>query len=191
MSDSFHFPRLANSEAPGSSTELLEQVYQELRSLAVARMAREAPGQTLQATALVHEAWIQLVGEGDRTWENRAHFFGAAAEAMRRILVDVARKKSRYKRGGDKQRVDLMEVDVADDSPPEEILRINEALEQLEREDSEQARIVVLKFFGGMTNEEVAAFLGIGERTVYRHWVCAKARLFRLVNQDAGDEPNG
>ena len=181
MSEDFHFPRLANSDAPGSSSELLEQVYQELRTLAAARMAREAPGQTLQATALVHEAWIQLVGEGDRTWENRAHFFGAAAEAMRRILVDVARKKARFKRGGDKQRVDLIESDVVDDSPPEEILRINEALEQLEREDPEQARIVVLKFFGGMTNEEVAAFLNIGERTVYRHWVCAKVRLFRLM----------
>lgn len=170
----------------GSSSDLLEQVYQELRALAAARMAREAPGQTLQATALVHEAWLQLVGQGDRTWESRAHFFGAAAEAMRRILVDVARKKSRFKRGGDQQRVEFAEAEVADASPPDDILRINEALEQLEREDPEQARIVVLKFFGGMTNEEVGTFLGIGERTVYRHWVCAKARLFLLVNQNAG-----
>lgn len=167
-----------------SSEELLSQVYQELRALAASRMARETAGQTLQATALVHEAWLQIAGDRNRMWESRAHFFGAAAEAMRRILVDVARRKSRIKRGGQQEHVEISKLDVADELPPEEILIINEALENLEREDPEQARIVVLKFFGGMTNEEVAEFLGISERTIYRHWVCAKARLYQFATRD-------
>jgi RNA polymerase sigma factor (TIGR02999 family) len=169
--------------SPGNSEELLATVYDELRRLAAARMARESAGQTLQATALVHEAWLQLVGEGDRSWENRAHFFGAAAHAMRRILVDAARRKSRMKRGAGRVRVDLADVDIAEAMRDDDVLLINEALEKLEREDPDQAQIVVLKFFGGLTNEEVAATLGIGERTVYRQWVCAKARLFRWVKQ--------
>lgn len=169
--------------APGNSEELLATVYDELRRLAAARMARESAGQTLQATALVHEAWLQLVSEGDRSWENRAHFFGAAAHAMRRILVDAARRKSRMKRGAGRVRVDLADVDIAEAMRDDDVLLINEALEKLEREDPDQAQIVVLKFFGGLTNEEVAATLGIGERTVYRQWVCAKARLFRWVKQ--------
>jgi RNA polymerase sigma factor (TIGR02999 family) len=169
--------------SPGNSEELLATVYDELRRLAAARMARESAGQTLQATALVHEAWLQLVGEGDRSWENRAHFFGAAAHAMRRILVDAARRKSRMKRGAGRVRVDLADVDIAETMRDDDVLLINEALEKLEREDPDQAQIVVLKFFGGLTNEEVAATLGIGERTVYRQWVCAKARLFRWVKQ--------
>ena len=169
--------------SPGNSEELLATVYDELRRLAAARMARESAGQTLQATALVHEAWLQLVGEGDRSWENRAHFFGAAAHAMRRILVDAARRKSRMKRGAGRVRVDLAHVDIAEAMRDDDVLLINEALEKLEREDPDQAQIVVLKFFGGLTNEEVAATLGIGERTVYRQWVCAKARLFRWVKQ--------
>jgi RNA polymerase sigma factor (TIGR02999 family) len=164
-----------------ASEELLPLVYDELRRLAAARMAREAAGQTLQPTALVHEAWLQLVGAGERSWQNRAHFFGAAADAMRRILVDKARRKSRLKRGGDQVRVDIADVDIAETTPDEDVLRIDEALEKLEREDPEQARIVVLKFFGGLPNEEVAENLGISERTVYRQWVCAKARLFRWV----------
>ncbi len=173
---------------PGNSAVLLAAVYEELRRLAAARMAQESAGQTLQATALVHEAWLQLVAEGDRSWENRAHFFGAASHAMRRILVDAARRKSRLKRGADRQRVELAEVDIAIAAPDDSVILINEALEQLEREDPEQARIVTMKFFGGMTNEEVAASLGIGERTVYRQWVCAKARLYRWVRrQESGD----
>lgn len=168
---------------PGNSEELMATVYEELRRFAAARLANEASGQTLQATALVHEAWLQLVGEGDRSWENRAHFFGAAAHAMRRILVDAARRKSRFKRGGDCVRVDLGDVDIEENIPDDDVLLINEALEKLEREDPDQSQIVVLKFFGGMTNEEVAEALGIGERTVYRQWVCAKARLFRWIRQ--------
>jgi RNA polymerase sigma factor (TIGR02999 family) len=164
-----------------ASEELLPLVYDELRRLAAARMAKEAAGQTLQPTALVHEAWLQLVGQGDRSWQNRAHFFGAAADAMRRILIEKARRKSRLKRGGGQIRVNIEDVEIAQTTPDDDVLRINEALEKLEQEDQEQARIVVLKFFGGLTNEEVAENLGIAERTVYRQWVCAKARLFRWV----------
>ncbi len=178
----------ASRDDPASSSELLALVYQELRALAAARMARESPGQTLQATALVHEAWIQLVGEGDRTWENRAHFFGAAAQAMRRILVDVARRKSRLKRGGDQERIDVGAIEIADTSPSENILLIHEALTKLEQDDPEQARVVLLKFFGGMTNEEVATYLDIGVRTVYRHWVCAQARLARWIQQTPDED---
>ena len=170
-------------DAPKESAEHLVQVYQELRALAASRLAREAPGHTLQATALVHEAWIQLSKDGGRIWNNKAHFVGVAAEAMRRILIDCARSRSRLKRGANSESVDIQKVEIADNCPPEEILTINAALEQLEREDPLQARIVVMKFFGGMTNEEVAAFLGISERTVYRHWVCAKARLSHWVRQ--------
>jgi RNA polymerase sigma factor (TIGR02999 family) len=169
---------------PGNSAELLATVYEELRRLAAARMAREAAGQTLQATALVHEAWLQLVGEGDRSWENRAHFFGAAAHAMRRILVDAARRKSRLKRGAGSEHVELGDVEIAESLPDDDVLLINQALEKLEREDPDQAQIVILKFFGGLTNEEVAQSLGISERTVYRQWVCAKARLFRWVRAE-------
>jgi len=174
------------SRTPGNSEELMATVYEELRRLASARLASEAAGQTLQATALVHEAWLQLVGEGDRNWENRAHFFGAAAHAMRRILVDTARRKSRLKRGANSVRVELEDVDVEEVVADDDVLLINEALEMLEREDPDQAQIVVLKFFGGLTNEEVARTLGIGERTVYRQWVCAKARLYRWVRQQKG-----
>lgn len=164
-----------------TSEELLSLVYDDLRRLAATRMSQETAGQTLQATALVHEAWLQLSAAGDRSWQNRAHFFGAAADAMRRILVDKARRKARQKRGGGCLRVDIGDVEIAQAVPDEDLLLINEALEKLEREDPDQAKIVILKFFGGLTNEQVAETLGIGERTVYRQWVCAKARLFRWV----------
>ena len=173
------------SESPDqspSAENLLASMYAELRQLAAKRMARESAGQTLQPTALVHEAWLQLAGEGDRRWENRAHFFGAAADAMRRIMVDKARDKARLKRGAGTRHIDIDTVEIAGCAPDDQVLAINEALEKLERQDPEQARIVVLKFFGGLTNEEVAEALGIGERTVYRQWVCAKARLFGWVN---------
>jgi RNA polymerase sigma factor (TIGR02999 family) len=165
----------------GASDELLPLVYDELRRLAAARMAQEAAGQTLQATALVHEAWLRLVSEGERTWHNRAHFFGAAAEAMRRILIENARRKSRLKRGGDRVRVELSELTLADGSPDDQILMIDEALDRLEAEDPQKARVVVMKFFGGLTNQEVAANLGLTERTVERWWAFAKAWLFRAI----------
>ncbi len=166
-----------------ASEELLPLVYEELRRLATARMAQEAAGQTLQPTALVHEAWLQLVGDGDRTGQNRAHFFGAAADAMRRILIDKARRKATLRRGGGRERVDIEGMDLAAATPDDTVLLINEALERLEKEYPEQARIVVLKFFGGLTNMEAAETLGIGERSVERHWACAKARLFRWIKE--------
>jgi RNA polymerase sigma factor (TIGR02999 family) len=164
-----------------ASEELLPLVYGELRQLAAARMSQESAGQTLQATALVHEAWLRMVGDGDREWQNRAHFFGAAAEAMRRILVDNARRKSRLKRGGDQARVDIEELDLIATSPDEKILLMDEALEKLRAEDPDKARIVVMKFFGGLTNQEVAENLGMTERTVERQWAFAKAWLFQSI----------
>jgi RNA polymerase sigma factor (TIGR02999 family) len=168
-----------------ASEKLLPLVYNELRRLAAARMAQEAAGQTLQPTALVHEAWLQLVRDGDRTWQNRAHFFGAAADAMRRILIDKARRKSRLKHGGDQSRLNIADLELAETPPDDNLLLIDEALKNLAQEDSEQARIVVLKFFGGLTNEEVAENMSIGERTVDRHWACAKARLFRWIRSES------
>jgi len=130
-----------------ASEELLPLVYNELRQLAAARMNHEASGQTLQATALVHEAWLRMVGDSNRTWQNRAHFFGAAAEAMRRILVENARRKSRLKRGGGQIRLDIESLDLAATSPDDKVLLMDEALEQLRAQDPEKARIVVMKFF--------------------------------------------
>ncbi len=169
---------------PHASGELLPLVYEELRQLAASRMAREAAGQTLQPTALVHEAWLRLVGDGDRSWQNRAHFFGAAAEAMRRILIDRARRKSRLRRGGNPQRVDLEEINLATTTPDDRVLLIDEALERLEKKDPEIARIVVLKFFGGLTNEEIAEMLDVNERTVRRQWTFAKAWLLENIQDE-------
>lgn len=162
----------------GSLNELLPLVYDELKKIAAARMAREAPGHTLQPTALVHEAWLRLVKDEDPAWENRVYFFHAAAEAMRRILIENARRKAALKYGGGKQRLNIDDLELGADMPDEKVLMVNAALEQLEQEQPERAKIVLLKYFGGMTNEEVAKALGIGERTVYRHWLCAKIWLF-------------
>jgi RNA polymerase sigma factor (TIGR02999 family) len=164
---------------------LLPLVYEELRRLAAAHMARAESGQTLQATALVHEAWLRLVGAGDRTWENRAHFFSAAAKAMRHILIGNARRKSRVKHGGGQLRVDIDELNLAAATPGDKILMLDEALERLEAEDAEKARIVVLKFFGGLTNQEVAKILGVTERTVERQWAFAKAWLYQNIHNQA------
>lgn len=164
-----------------ASEDLLPLVYDELRRHAAVRMARESPGQTLQPTALVHEAWLRMAGAGDRHWQNRAHFFGAAAEAMRRILIENARRKARLKRGGGQRRLDIDEVELAETSPDEKILLIDEALEQLREQDPEKALVVVLKFFVGMTNQEVAASMGVTERTVERHWAYAKVWLYQTI----------
>ena len=167
-----------------SSEKLLPLVYDELRRLAAIRMAQEAAGQTLQPTALVHEAWLRLVGEGGRSWQNRAHFFGAATEAMRRILIESARRKSRLKRGGDRIRVDLEEFDLAATTPDDRVLLIDESLKELEQQNPDLARIVTLKFFGGLTNEEVAEMLQLNERTVRRQWVFAKAWLLERIQTE-------
>src|SRR5581483_5710066 len=143
--------------------KLLPLVYAELRTIAAAKMARESAGHTLQPTALVHEAWLRLVGDEDRSWKNRAYFFAAAAEAMRRILVEHARKKSRLKHGAGRERLNVDDLDVAQVTPNEKILLVNDALELLETQHPERARVVVLKYFGGMTNKEVAQALGVGE----------------------------
>jgi RNA polymerase sigma factor (TIGR02999 family) len=166
-----------------ASDELLPLVYDELRRLAAARMAQEAAGQTLQPTALVHEAWLRMVKDGERNWQNRAHFFGAAAEAMRRILIENARRKSRLKRGGDQARIDIEQLELAATTPDDKVLLIDDALERLQTEDPEKARIVVLKFFGGLTNQEVAENLGVTERTIERQWAFAKAWLFRSIHE--------
>jgi RNA polymerase sigma factor (TIGR02999 family) len=164
-----------------SGADILPQVYNELRRLAAQRLAQERPGQTLQPTALVHEAWLRLVDGGHQTWQNQAHFFSAAAEAMRRILIQNARRKARLKRGGGQQRVDIDALELAGTVPDDKVLLVDEALERLEAEDPEKARVVVLKFFGGLTDREAAASLGVTERTVERHWAYAKAWLFRAI----------
>jgi len=167
-----------------ASEELLPLVYDELRHLAATRMAQEAPGQTLQPTALVHEAWLRLVSEGDRTWNNRVHFFRAAAQAMRRILVDRARHKSSLKCGGNQKRVVIDDLELPVVSPDEKILMIDNALERLEEEDEESARVITLKFFGGLTNNQIAGTLGVTERTVERRWAYAKAALFEIIQHE-------
>ncbi len=166
-----------------ASDDLLTLVYEELRRLATVRMAHEAAGQTLQPTALVHETWLKLVGRRGRLWQNRAYFFSAASIAMRRILIDQARRKTRLKHSLGQMRVDIHLIDLAETTPDDNILLINEALDQLEKDAPEEARIVVLKFFGGLTNQDVAETLGISERTVDRQWACAKVRLFMWINE--------
>lgn len=164
-----------------ASEQLLPLVYEELRRLAGARMAQETAGHTLQPTALVHEAWLRLVGGQKQSWQNRAHFFGAAAEAMRRILIERARRKSRLKRGSGEALLDIADFDVAAAMPDDKILLVDEALEQFKLEDPEKAKIVMLKFFAGLTNEQAAEILNVNERTVRRQWEFAKAWLFDRI----------
>lgn len=167
---------------PRAAEQLLPLVYDELRKLAAAKMAQEQPGQTLQATALVHEAYMRLV-ESDRAgdWNGRGHFFAAAAEAMRRILVERARAKRRQKRGGDWDRADVNDVNPADPANFELILAINDALEHLAAEDEQLAELVKLRCFAGFSLPEAARMLGIGQSTAYEHWAYAKSRLRLLL----------
>jgi RNA polymerase sigma factor (TIGR02999 family) len=174
------------SDDPMLAEQLLPLVYEELRSLAGARLAREAAGQTLQPTALVHEAWLKLAHEGGRTWENRGHFYRAAAQAMRRILIDRARQKSSLKRAGGWERLDIADLELAAASPDDQLLLIQESLQSLEREDPESAEIVLLKFFTGLSNKETAHTLGISEATVERRWAFAKVCLFQIIRQSGG-----
>ncbi|MFO1514762.1 MAG: sigma-70 family RNA polymerase sigma factor [Verrucomicrobiota bacterium] len=169
---------------PQAANELLPLVYEELRRLAAQKMARERPGQTLQATALVHEAWLRLGGDDQPTWQNRAHFFAAAAEAMRRILIDNARRKNYLRHGGGKERVNLDGLDLAAAMDDEQLLELNEALNQLAEHDAQKAELVKLRFFTGLTNEQVAQVLGISEPTVKRNWAYARAWLFRRMEMD-------
>jgi RNA polymerase sigma factor (TIGR02999 family) len=173
-----------------ASAELLPLVYDELRHLASARMARESAGHTLQPTALVHEAWMRLVKPGDRKWNNRAHFFRAAAQAMRRILVDRARLKSSIKRGSNPERLNLDDLALAATTPDDRVVLVDEALGRLEQQDPDSARIVTLKFFGGFTNREIAETLGVTERTVERQWAYARACLLELMQDADLPKPN-
>src|SRR5947207_523835 len=166
---------------PQAADQLLPLVYDELRRLAAQKIAHEAPGQTLQPTALVHEAWLRLGGDAQPAWENRAHFLAAAAEAMRRILVETARRKLRLKRGGGAERVDLHESAIEAPAEDEKILQVHEALEVLSVEDEEKAQIVKLRFFVGLSHEEIAALLGVNEKTVRRQWEVAKVRIFQNI----------
>jgi RNA polymerase sigma factor (TIGR02999 family) len=160
-----------------SADELLPVLYDELRRLADRKLSRERPGETLQATALVHEAYIRLVGSGDPGWKGRGHFFGAAAEAMRRILVERARAKGRIKRGGDRRRIDIDPGLLASDDRPEELLALDEALTRLAEQDGARAEVVKLHFFGGLTLPETARALGISLATAERRWSYARAWL--------------
>jgi RNA polymerase sigma factor (TIGR02999 family) len=160
---------------PKAAEELLPLVYGELRKLAAAKMAHEAAGQTLQPTALVHEAWLRLVGAEDRGFENRAHFFAAAAEAMRRILVENARRKQRVKHGGGQRRIELSQVDVAAASDDETVLAVSDALDKLASCDALGAELIRLRFFAGLSNAEAGELLGLPERTAKRTWAYARA----------------
>jgi RNA polymerase sigma factor (TIGR02999 family) len=162
---------------------LLPLVYEELRKLAAHRLAREEPGQTLRATALVHEAYLRLVGEDGRSgWNGRGHFFGAAAEAMRRILVESARRKGRVRHGGGRRPVSLDRLDLAGDEASRAILDLNEALDKLEVEEPSVAELVKLRYFAGLTAEQAAEALGISIRTANRDWAYAKAWLFQQLS---------
>jgi RNA polymerase sigma factor (TIGR02999 family) len=161
-----------------AAEELLPLVYEELRRLAAAKMAHESPGQTLQATALVHEAWIRLTGGEGTVWNSRAHFFGAAAEAMRRILLDRARKKGRVRHGGKLERVDLEQVTLATQDSDDVLVAVHEALEKLTIESPQEAEIVKLRYFGGLEHAEIAQALGLSETTVRRHWAYARCWLY-------------
>jgi len=169
-----------------AAERLLDVVYAELRVLATAKLAREAPGHTLQPTALVHEAWMRLVGDDRRDWKSRRYFFGACAEAMRRILVESARKKARLKRGGDRERVELDDLSANDPLATLDLLALDEALAKLALEDAAKAELVELHFFAGLTLDQVAQTLGISPATVDRHWAYARAFLYHEL-QGSGE----
>jgi RNA polymerase sigma factor (TIGR02999 family) len=172
---------------PQAASRLLPLVYAELRQLAAQKLAHETPGQTLQPTALVHEAYLRLVastrpgGEDDTGWDSRGHFFAAAAEAMRRILVENARRKKRGKHGGHLQRLSLEDRDVPVEAPADDILALDDALTRLAEKDPEAARVVQLHFFAGLSIEQVAEMLGVSRATAYRQWAYARARLRSAV----------
>ena len=161
--------------------ELLPLVYQELRHLAAQKISKEPPGQTLQATALVHEAYIRLVGAEAQNFSGRTHFFAAAAEAMRRILIDNARRKYRLKHGGGRQKIDLNDAEIAIEAPSDDLIALDEALERLAQKDKVKADLVKLRFFAGLTLEQAASILGLSQTTAKRHWTYARAWLYRQI----------
>jgi RNA polymerase sigma factor (TIGR02999 family) len=171
----------------GAADDLLPLVYEELRVLAAQRLSKEPPGQTLQATALVHEAYIRLVGDEPQDWNGRGHFFAAAAEAMRRILVESARRKKSAKRGGDRRRVDLEHWDLTVQTSPDDLLALDEALTALAEEDPVTADLVKLRYFAGLSLEQVAGILEISQRTAARYWAYGRVWLLREIT--GSDEP--
>jgi RNA polymerase sigma factor (TIGR02999 family) len=172
----------ASAGDPRAAAELLPLVYDALRNLAAARLATEAPGQTLQPTALVHEAYIRLVdGHADQQWANRSHFFAAAAEAMRRILIDQARRRMAVKHGGAARRVELSDEPAASEQAPEDLIALDEALTELEQHDQTAARLVNLRYFAGLSHPDAAAALGLTRREADRLWALARAWLFRRL----------
>ena len=181
MSEVTQILRAISGGSQQGAEQLLSLVYTELKRIAAQKMAGEAPGNTLQPTALVHEAWIRLVGEGDAHFENRAHFFSAAAEAMRRILVDSARRKNAAKRGSRAERVELEDDHLVQAVPSEDLLAIDEALDALAREDPAAASLVKLRYFAGMSMGEAAATIGVPLRSAERTWTYARAWLRRQI----------
>ena len=173
---------------PQASEQLLPLVYDELRRLAAQKLAQEKPGQTLQATALVHEAYLCLVNvDKVQSWDSRGHFFAAAAEAMRRILIDNARAKQRLKRGGDRKRLNLESVDLASTAAPDELLVLDELIAKLDSEDADAAQIVKLRYFAGLSIVEAARLMGISRSTAYEHWAYARGWL-RCALSDKDDQ---
>jgi RNA polymerase sigma factor (TIGR02999 family) len=168
---------------PHAARQLLPLVYDELRQLAAQKLAREAPDQTLQPTALVHEAYLRLVGEGQPRWQNRGHFFAAAAEAMRRILVDQARRRAAQKRGGTARRVAWDDQLAVVDRQDEDVLALDEALGELEQHDPQAAGLVKLRYFSGLSHQQAAAVLGVSRRVADRLWAVAKAWLYQRLQQ--------
>ena len=168
---------------PNAADKLLELVYGELRQLATHKMAQEPPGQTLQPTALVHEAWLRLVGSEQPSFANRAHFFSAAAESMRRILIDRARRRMTRRHGGEYQRVDLDESNLESPTSDSELLEVHEALDELAKDHPTQAEVVKLRYFGGWTNEETAEILQISPTTVKKYWTFSRAWLHREIRE--------
>lgn len=169
-----------------AAEELIPLVYDELRRLAASRMARERPGQTIQATELVHEAYLRLLGSASQSWEGRPHFFAAAAEAMRRILIERARRKQRQKHGGNLQRADVDVIDLPGFESDERLLELHEALDRLESVNASAATLVKLRFFVGLTHAQSAEALGISRQTADNRWVFAKAWLYRALQEDEG-----
>ena len=181
MNELVHKSATANQGASQTAKELLPLVYEELRRLASDKLFHERPGQTLQPTALVHEAWLRLAGSDNQHWEGRTHFCAAAAEAMRRILVENARRKQRLKHGGGYERIDLDAVEPVTSLPDEDLLALDEALTQLAEVDAEAAQLVNLRFFTGLTQAQAAEQLGISRSTADRTWVFARAWLYDRI----------
>ncbi len=177
---------IRNGDAQAAK-ELLPLVYEELRRLAAFKMAHEPPGQTLQATALVHEAWLRLGGQENQAWNGRSHFFGAAAEAMRRILIDNARRKRTLRHGGGQQRMDVQEMEIAAAVKDDDLLEVNAALERFAAQDKQKAELVKLRYFTGLTIDEAAEILGVSAPTAKRWWAYARAWLHKEIE----DQKNG